>query len=198
MRKLLPAVLLVLSAPVFAQSFEAFFSAGQGLLSNSGLGTDQPFGGSPNDVQLTDGFRFALRMGFNNADSYFGHEVQYAYQRTQLKYNDEGGVEQGMAVHNGGYNFLVYATKEGSRIRPFGTGGVGFFNFVAPGSSAAYGGGSTKFGFSYGGGVKVKISNLFAIRGDVRQYTSPKPFGLPLASGWLRMTEFSAGFGVEF
>lgn len=197
MKKLLLAVLFALGAPVFAQSFEGFFSAGQGLLSNSGLGTDQALGGTSNDVQLTDGFRFAFRVGFNN-DTIFGHEIQYAYQRTQLRFNDEGGTQEGMAVHQGGYNFLVYATKEGSRIRPFGTGGVGFFNFVPPGSSAISGGGSTKFGFSYGGGVKVKITNLFAIRGDIRQYTSPKPFGLPLASGWLRMTEISAGFGVAF
>ncbi|HXP88098.1 MAG TPA: outer membrane beta-barrel protein [Bryobacteraceae bacterium] len=197
MRKFLPIVLLAVGAPAFAQSFEGWFSGGQGLLSNSGLGTDQPFGGTPNDVQLTDGFRFAFRVGFNS-ETIFGHEVQYAYQRTQLKFNDQGGAEQGMAVHSGGYNFLVYATKEGSRIRPFGTGGLGFFNFVPPGSSAVSGGGSTKFGFNYGGGVKVKITNLFAIRGDVRQYISPKPFSLPLASGWLRMTEISAGFGVEF
>jgi hypothetical protein len=197
MRKLLPVVLLAFGAPVFAQSFEAWFSGGQGLLSNSGLGTDQVFGGTPNDVQLTDGFRFAFRVGFNS-ETIFGHEVQYAYQRTQLKFNDQGGTEQGMAVHQGGYNFLVYATREGTRIRPFATGGIGFFNYVPPGSSAVSGGGSTKFGINYGGGVKVRVSSLFAIRGDIRQYTSPKPFGLPLASGWLRMTEISAGFGVEF
>ena len=196
MRKLLFVFLCGL-APCFAQSFEAWFSGGQGLMSNSGLGTDQAFGGTSNDVQLTDGFRFAFRVGFNS-ETIFGHEVQYAYQRTQLKFNDQGGVEQGMAVHNGGYNFLVYGTKEGSRIRPFGTGGVGFFNYVPPGSSAAYGGGSTKFGFNYGGGVKVKVTSLFAIRGDVRQYASPKPFGLPMASGWIRTTEISGGFGVVF
>lgn len=197
MRKLLPVVLLALGAPVFGQPFEAFFSAGQGLLSNSGLGTDQMFGGTSNDVQLSDGFRFSFRVGFNS-DTIFGHEIQYAYQRTQLTYNDQGGLQQGMAVHQGGYNFLVYATKEGTRIRPFATGGVGFFNYVPPGSSAVSGGGSTKFGIDYGGGVKVKITSLFAIRADVRQYTSPKPFNLPLASGWLRMTEISAGFGVAF
>jgi opacity protein-like surface antigen len=197
MKTFLPFVLLALGAPVFGQAFEAFFSGGQGLLSNGGLGTDQPFGGTSNDVQLTDGFRFAFRIGFNN-DTIFGHEVQYAYQRTQLKYNDQGGIEQGMAVHQGGYNFLIYATKEGTRFRPFATGGVGFFNYVPPGSSAAYGGGSTKFGFNYGGGVKVKVTSLFSIRGDIREYTSPKPFGLPLSSGWIRMTEISAGFGVGF
>jgi len=203
MNKRLPIILLAVCAPAFAQPFEFFFNGGQGIMSNSGLGTTAQFGGSPNDVSLADGFRFSFRVGFNS-ETIFGHEVQYAYQRTQLTYASSAALgtttptQQGMAVHEGGYNFLVYATREGTRIRPFATGGLGFFNYVPPGSSAVSGGGSTKFGFDYGGGVKIKLTSLFAARVDIRQYTSPKPFGLPLASGWLRMTEFSAGFGVAF
>ena len=105
---------------------------------------------------------------------------------------------QGMAIHQGGYNFLLYATTEGTRIRPFATGGVGFANYVPPGASAYSGGGSNKFGVNYGGGVKVRLTHLFGARLDVRQYTTPKPFNLPLASGWLRQTEVSVGFGVIF
>ena len=106
----------------------------------------------------------------------------------------------------GGYNFLVYATPEGTRIRPFATGGVLFANYTPPGSSASGGGGSTKFGFSYGGGVKIKLTSLFGFRVDVRQATTPKPdfgplFGVPnmfLKSGWMRLNEISAGVGVGF
>src|SRR5580658_3969788 len=105
MRKYLAVWLLGLSAPVWAQNFETWFSGGQGLLTNAGLGTDQPFGGTPNDVQFTDGFRFAFRAAFNS-ETIFGHEIQYAYQRTQLKFNDQGGTEEGMGIHQGGYNFL--------------------------------------------------------------------------------------------
>jgi hypothetical protein len=103
-----------------------------------------------------------------------------------------------MAIHQGGYNFLLYATKEGTRIRPFATGGIGFANFVPPGASAASGGGNSKFQVNYGGGVKVHVASIFGVRLDVRQYTSPKPFSLPLAEGWLRQTEISGGFGVQF
>ena len=46
-----------------------------------------------------------------------------------------------MAIHQGGYNFLLYATPEGTRIRPFATGGVVFANYVPPGASATSGGG---------------------------------------------------------
>jgi opacity protein-like surface antigen len=145
-------------------------------------------------VKLENGFRFSFRMTLNN-DAFFGHEVQYAYSRSQLNIS---GSEQGMAIHQGGYNFLLYATREGTRIRPFATGGVMFANYVPPGSSAASGGGDNKFGFNYGGGVKVRVSSLFGLRFDLRQYTTPKPFNLDLREGWLRQTEVSAGFGVMF
>jgi hypothetical protein len=73
-----------------------------------------------------------------------------------------------------------------------------FANYVPPGSSATSGGGDNKFGFNYGGGVKVRVTSLFGLRFDVRQSTTPKPFDLPLREGWLRQTEISAGFGVIF
>jgi len=57
-------------------------------MTHAGLGTDQTFGGSPNDVTLTDGFRFAFRATFNT-EGIFGHEVQYSYQRTHLQFNDQ-------------------------------------------------------------------------------------------------------------
>jgi opacity protein-like surface antigen len=180
-----------------AQSGEFWFDAGASLLSNRGLGTDQSFRGSNDDVQLNNGFRFGFRFCFNQGD-YFGHEVQYAYSRTQLQFNDQGGTQYGMAIHQGGYNFLGYGTKEGGRVRPFGTFGIQFSNFVPPGSSATSGGGDNKFGFNYGAGVKVKVSDRFGARFDVRQYVSGKPFGFPLADGLLRQTEVSAGFGFLF
>ena len=198
MKKTLAVLFLALSSPAWAQFAEVWFSGGQNLLSDKTLGSDLIFGGSKNDVELTDGFRFAFRFTFNGT-TFFGHEVQYAYSRTHLRFNDApGSPETGMAIHNGGYNFLVYATREGTRIRPFATGGVGFLNFVPPGQSATSGGGDTKFGLNYGGGVKMRVMSIFALRFDVRQTTSPKPFNLSLKEGWLRQTELSAGFGVVF
>lgn len=194
MRKLAVMLFLACASSAWGQLFEVWFNGGQSLLSNKGLGTLAASGGSKNDVTLEDGFRFSFRMTLNN-ESHFGHEVQYAYSRTQLNIL---GAEQGMAIHQGGYNFLIYATPEGTRVRPFATGGVMFANYVPPGSSATSGGGDNKFGFNYGGGVKVRVTSLFGVRFDVRQYTTPKPFDLPLREGWLRQTEVSAGFGVLF
>jgi len=219
MRKLAVLLFLAVAGSAWGQLFEVWFNGGESLMSNKGLGTTNvdgngnPLpGASQNDVTLGNGFRFSFRMTLNN-ESHFGHEVQYAYSRTSLDFAAQPGTvgtilnpgtpastasSQGMAVHQGGYNFLLYATNEGTRIRPFATGGVGFANYVPPGASAYSGGGSNKFGFNYGGGVKVRLTHLFGARLDVRQYTTPKPFNLPLASGWLRQTEVSAGFGVIF
>ena len=199
MKKFAVVLFLACASSAWGQLFEVWFNGGQSLLSNKGLGSTIPAsaGGTKDDFKLEDGFRFSLRMTLNN-ESHFGHEVQYAYSRTKLNIL---GSEQGMAIHQGGYNFLLYATNEGTRIRPFATGGVGFSNYVPPGSSATSGGGSTKFGVNYGGGVKVRVTSLFGLRLDVRQYTTPKPFGdsLPyLREGWIRQTEISGGFGVIF
>ena len=198
MTKLLGAFLFLCSAPAWAQFGEFWFSAGQHLLQNRNLGTDATFGGAKDDYQLTDGFRFAFRAAFNGSGK-TGHEVQYAYNRTQLRHNADGThTDTGMAIHQGGYNYLLYGTSEGIRVRPFATAGVQFNNLVPPGSSAASGGGETKIGVNYGGGVKVRITQLFALRLDVRQYVSPKPFNLNLKEGWLRQTEISAGFGIYY
>jgi opacity protein-like surface antigen len=184
---------LALAAPGFAQVAEFWVGGGESVMANNGIGTTT--GGGANDTKLTDGFRINFRMAFNTG-RYFGHEVGYAYNRTQLRFDDQTPpVEQGMAVHQGFYDFLLYATKEGSHVRPFAAGGVNFSNFVPPGSSASQGGGQTKFGINYGGGLKVKVTSIIGARIDFRQYNTGKPFDLPLATGRLRQNEISVSVG---
>jgi hypothetical protein len=196
MTKLLAVVFFFCTSPSWGQIFEIWVHGGQNLLSSRGLGSLSPTG-NKDDVQLRDGFRIAAGMAFNS-DTIFGHEIHYAYNRTQLRFDRDPATDQGMAYHQFAYNYLVYATREGTRIRPFATGGVHFNNYVPPGSSAGRGGGDTKFGVNYGAGVKVRLNYLFALRFDVRQYTNPKPFDLPVREGWLRQTAVSAGFGWAF
>ncbi|HEY7337705.1 MAG TPA: outer membrane beta-barrel protein [Bryobacteraceae bacterium] len=207
MKTIFAVLLLAGSGTAWAQSADVWFSAGESLLS-SYLGADPAIcntsatctalGETGKDVQFTNGFRFGFRFGFNWKDR-FGHEIQYAYSRTQLKFNDTTPpTETGMAIHQGGYNFLAYGTREEARFRPFATGGVQFANYVPPGASAAYGGGETKLGFNYGAGVKIKLKGFWGLRFDVRQYATPKPFGLALNSGWIHQTEVSMGGGIFF
>jgi hypothetical protein len=82
-------------------------------------------------------------------------------------------------------------------------GGLGFSNFVPPGSSATSGGGENEFQLNYGGGVKVKVGSRWGkdwgIRGDIRQFQYfSKPFGLFLSNGKLQQTEATVGFGLLF
>jgi opacity protein-like surface antigen len=129
-----------------------------------------------------------------NSWRFFGHEFGYAYNRTHLRFESLNPTEQGMGIHQGFYDFLAYATPEGSFFRPFATGGVQFNNYVPPGSSAAQGGGQTKFGANYGAGVKFKVLSNIGLRFDIRQYINGKPFNLG-GSGAIRMLEVSAGVG---
>lgn len=172
-----------------AQVAEFSVSGGQSLLSDKTLGSG---------YSLDNGFHLAFRLTLNTG-AFFGHEFGYAYNRSHLKL-DQAGVEQdigGMAIHQGFYNFLLYATPEGTRIRPFVTGGGHFSNFVPPGSSATQGGGSNKFGVNYGGGIKFRITDKWQIRGDFRQNITGKPFGdfFPV-SGTLKQNQVSIGFGL--
>lgn len=169
----------------FGQVAEFSISGGQSRLSDKELGSG---------FSLDDGFRLAFRMTLNNW-RFFGNEFGYAYNRSHLM--DQTTDYGGMAIHQGFYNFLVYATPEGSRVRPFATGGGHFSNFVPPGSSATQGGGSNKFGFNYGAGIKGRITDRFQVRFDYRQFVTGKPFGefFPV-SGKLKQNEISIGFGI--
>jgi hypothetical protein len=185
-------LLLVLAIPAWSQALELAGGGGVTRLSNAGLGKVDPTS-IQDDYSLKGGYRIVMRMTLNSGD-FTAHETGYAYNRTQLVQNGGGGgaaSQTGMAVHQGFYNYLVYPTREGSRIRPFAAGGVHFANFVPPGASATNGGGSTKFGVNYGGGLKIRLSEKFLLRFDARQYINPKPFGLNDAGGWIRMNEFS-------
>jgi opacity protein-like surface antigen len=178
-----------LSFAASAQVAEFAISGGQSLITSKELGSG---------YSLDDGFRLAFRLTINNW-AYFGQEFGYAYNRTHLL-STQGGASQdlgGMAIHQGHYNFLVYATPEGKIFRPFATGGGQFSNFVPPGASATQGQGSNKFGFNYGAGAKVRIGEKWHVRFDLRQFITGKPFGefFPV-SGRLKQTEVSVGFGI--
>ena len=179
-------LLLFAAGAAFSQVAEIGASMGAAVLSNADLYSDPTA-----TVKLKSGFRMGFRVTVNPA-RFFGHEVGYGYNRTNL---DLAGQEYGMATHQGFYDFLVYATPEGSRIRPFIAAGGQFSNFVPPGGYTYQG--KTKFGVNYGFGAKVKVAEKWLIRVDVRQYATPKPDFLQTPTppqGWLRLNEVSAGF----
>jgi opacity protein-like surface antigen len=183
MNRFFTAGLLLAASAVFSQAQVAEFGVGGGV---SSLGSKDIGSG----YSLDDGWRMNFRMTINNW-RFFGQEFGYAYNRTKLLLS--GQDQGGMAIHQGFYNLLVYATPEGSRVRPFATGGGHFSNFVPPGASATQGQGDNKFGVNYGGGIKVRATEKFLFRVDFRQYMQGKPFDLPGGDGKLKLNEISAG-----
>ena len=152
-----------------------WFNYGESFM-NGGLGTPLAFGGSSNDVKLTDGYRFSFRFNFNVGDHY-GAEVGYAFNHTNLNFSPAAAaslegvptsqgtpLELGMHMHQGTFNALYYPfTADKSRVRPFVTRRASNCdNFVPPGGQSYSG--STKFGLNFGGGVKVHIKGIWAAR----------------------------------
>ncbi len=190
----------------FAQSFEVAVEGGESnFTGNKSLGTTTPDPGSGN-YEMKGGFRLTFRLTFNQG-RFFGHEIGYSYNRTSLDIPASSsssltGVTTTPAqnisvpIHQGFYDFLVYATPEGTHVRPFAAGGVNFSSFVPPGASVSYGTQTTKYGINYGGGLKVRLTSIWGVRFDVRWYNTGKPFPLYNQSG--RLQQLELGGGITF
>lgn len=192
-------ILLAAAAAAMAQVGEISISAGRAASRNNVLGTSADAAGKAVEFKSETDFRLGFRFTFNSYQ-FFGHEIGYAYNRGKFKQASTPPAEVGMPVHQGMYNFLAYATPEGSPVRPFVTGGVHFSTFYPPGTGVFSGNGVTKFGYNYGGGLKFRISPMLMMRLDVRDYATGKPFGdfFPDQKGLLHQLEVSAGLGIGF
>jgi hypothetical protein len=177
-----------------AQVGELSISGGVSRFGGTSLGNTVDQLGNSVPVTLDDGFRLIFRFTLNTY-RYMGHEFGYAYSHSHL---DIAGTKEPTPIHQGFYDFLLYATPEGSRIRPFATGGVHFSSFVPPGTSIYYGNQVTKFGVNYGGGIKMRVTEIIGLRLDFREYNTGKPFKLPGAEGRLNQMEVSVGAAFLF
>jgi len=184
-----------------AQVGEISVSGGGAHFKAGSLGT---VGSAPDSgtISVDGGFHLDIRLTLNTF-RFFGHEFGYGYSRSTFHFPDTTGLFGGtqdisIPVHQGYYDFLVYATPEGTRIRPFATGGIGFSSFFPPGSSAYYGNQITKFGVNYGVGIKVRVTSIIGIRFDVRQYNTSQPFEYPNQSGRYLQTAFTGGASFNF
>ena len=176
-----------------AQVFEASVDGGQTIVKNGRLGV---FNIGDPQYEMKDGFRLGARLTFNT-HNFFGHEFGYSYSRTKLGFEGfDSSNDFGMTTHKVFYNFLAYMTPEGSIIRPFVAGGGGFSSFYPPGTSVSFNNGITKPSVNYGAGFKVRVSPIFLIRFDVRDFITSKPLDLIDRSGALHQIEASAGFSL--
>ena len=190
------------SSAGFSQSFEAAISGGVSRFGDAKLGTATGISTDPQYV-LQNGFRLTFRMTLNSW-RFFGHEFGYSYNHTSLQippistpvlggFTTTPAQTISVPIHQGFYDFLAYATPEGTRIRPFAAGGVQFSGFFPPGTSVYYGNQVTKYGINYGGGLKVRLTSIWGIRFDARFYNMGKPFDFPNQTGRLIQQEYSVG-----
>ncbi len=207
MKKYLLVLMVVGSGALRAQSGEVWLSTGLSLLSNTDIGSPLS-NGSSSDVHLgTAGFRIGLRFTYNSAGR-LGHEVQYGYNHTSLA--DRTGLflqtpgTAGTGINQFGYNLLYYfnATSDEAKVRPFITGGVMADDFVMPYKAINRNNGdSWRPGINYGGGIKFKLSPMFAWRFDIRGYDTGQPNWSSLLykqSAILHQTEATVGLGFYF
>ncbi len=206
MKTCLPFLLFLVPGALWAQSGEVWIDAGASILATSDLGSPSPEGSS-NDDHLGGGYRIGLRFDYNSA-GHFGHELQYAYNHTEL--NDKTGllIPPGASTAGGinqfGYNLLYYlnANTDEAKIRPFVTVGLHLNDYVLPYTATNRDNGeSFRPGFNYGGGMKFRLSQMFGWRFDVRAYDAMKPNWSGLLykqGGLLQQFEVSAGFGFFF
>jgi hypothetical protein len=208
MKLRLAIVALAFSGAAFAQNAEFWFTAGESIIENGSLGSPDPVLFGPNAYQLgTNGFRFGFKGDLDTGD-HLGYELSYQYSRSSLIVSpavsgSTTSTSEGFGIHTVSVDALWHFIKRDSRVRPFVIGGLGFSNFVPPGSSAQSGGGTNEFQLNYGVGVKIKAFSKwgrdFGFRGDLKQFQYfGKPFGLFQQSGLLQQTEATLGFGILF
>jgi hypothetical protein len=186
--------LAMAALPAAAQVGEFSVNFGQSLFRNEKLGTTEAVESLQNLITARDGFRTSLRFTVNTG-TFIGHEFNYGYTRSKIRLDNQ---DYSTPTHQYGYNFLFYPVPIDLPVRPFFTAGGGFSSYYPPGSSAFQGNGITKFGVNYGAGVKIRVSPMFHVRVDVRDYINGKPLDLFNQSGILHMIEASAGFGIHF
>jgi len=178
-----------------AQSGEATAFVGIAHVRDGDLGS---IGLAAQEVRLDHGMRAGVRLGLNSG-ALTGHELSYAFERHHLQI--AGAEESRARTQQFYYNFVFHATPRAAAIRPFVTGGLGYAN-VSPGSGGIFtdAAGANKFGYNYGGGLKVKVSRLFGLRFDVRDHVTGKPnfLDLPGVEGRLHSIEYSVGFSLLF
>jgi opacity protein-like surface antigen len=193
----LAALMVFFAFATFAQAQVGEFSLSGGVsrFGNANLGTSTDASGNTVNNTIDNGFRLTFRFTLNTY-RFAGHEFGYAYNRSGVKLGPSSSVS--MSIQQGFYDFLLYATPEGSRIRPFVAGGVEFSSFFPPGASVYYGNQETKFGINYGAGLKMRVTSIIGLRVDFREYNTGKPFKFTNESGRLNQLEASVGASFLF
>ncbi len=208
MRKL-PAVALLLWAPLFAQTWEINFSRVSSKISDAPLGTLNEKHKKDDDTRLVGQYGYGVRVTYNTR-GYYGHEIGYirTHALFQTKIRPDAKTfnlaEERVWVQSGFYTFLMYCMPRGEKWRPYIAVGLQAHQYGAPKNIPQFDTGPTRnYGVNYGLGLKLHLIPHSVIRLDFRDHFGGKPYDLkyedPMKSGGiLRSMELSAGVGFTF
>ena len=148
-----------------------------------------------------------------DVSEHFGGELRYSYRDgdSELKFHgQEANLDAAShAVH---LDFLAYATRRHTRLRPFLAGGAGIKRYTATGRvdpnqpltsfAMLAQADESKALISFGGGMKAMLGDHWLVRVDFRDYATPFPEQVivPLTGtkvhGWLH--DFVPLLGVDW
>lgn len=199
------ALLLALPAAVPAQSLDLSLSMGAANAGGREIGTigvTDPIGGAtPLSIRLGSGFLFSPRLTMHSR-RHLSHEFSYVFTRANIKVGSDGQnvLDQGMNIGQLMYNVLLSPVPEGSKVRPYVTGGGGLMSFYPPGAGLFSGITVNRPGVNYGAGLRVQVTETLHSRFDFRQALSQSPglFQGQNNTSHFRQNQFSVGLGLTF
>ncbi len=208
--RLLGSLLLFVAVPCcFAQDWAVGLAGGYSAYQDTTIKN-----GNGQTAKAGFGPRFAAGAVLTeNLYEHVGGELRYTFLDgdSELKSNgQEVNMDaQSQAVH---YDFLFYATPRRARFRPFAAAGAGIKRYDGTGVVYAFQplsdfallsrGHQVEPLLSFGGGVKVSLSDHWVLRFDFRDYATPFPdrlFVQPKSAnqrGWLQ--NFVPMLGVDW
>lgn len=203
--------------------FSGFF--GVASLEGASSFLSQVADGSANLVTLESepGYLVGVRVT-ENLGKFFGAELEYSFANQPATFANLSAIlpsfNLSQRVHTITYNGVVYLTPRGSKIRPYGTAGVGASLFQLTDDTDNRGvlegldlRDRWKLAVSWGGGVKVYSGRRWGFRLDFRDTVTGVPdYGIPRMSqvvnglptpafrpdGLFHRLQFSGGFLFTF
>lgn len=172
------AALVLFSVPAFSQGRDFTIFGGAQFPQKITLSSAASAGTSGLNSIITDPINvgvFGVRFGHGK---FLGGEHTFAFSPNFLDSDSEA------VIYNS--NFRIQAPTP--VIRPYGTAGLGWIFTWGSGPSDI----GTKFGFNYGGGVKV-MAGPVGVNASLRQYALPS-----IQSQTLYITETSLGINFGF
>jgi hypothetical protein len=210
MRKISFFAAVVFAVPAFAQKYEVGVHGGGSIyqsrqISNARGSVDAGFG---------QGWSAGVTIGQDMYEHVSG-ELRYSYLHNGSRLNagsaDAKFGAQSHAIH---YDLLVHTTRREANVRPYVAAGGGAKIYQGTGAEQAFQPLSdiailtktTDFQglLSFGGGVKVKLTESMWFRFDVHDYISPFPKKVitpgvgSSVSGWLNNIVPTAGLTFTF